>query len=179
MDAYHADIQRPDTNWLRTTRKAIAVGALVAAMISPASKTSAAASEQQPTTPAESCQWSNKDGQRQPPVNVSPVTVRVDGSCDPDPSAPIGIYPTAKQEGNPTDIVNTNDKLTVQCYVSNGEPIQDARDDITQNGQHIASSNVWLKVRTPRGITGEVSETWAGFPGIATLSSLGIRECTK
>lgn len=186
MDAFRADIQKPDTNWLRTTaRRAVAITALTAAIVGPTDKAGATGPTPTPKAgantakaqPSANCQWANIEGRRQFPTNTNPVTVRVDGSCDPDPSAPIGIYPSAKQAGQPLALVHTGDELTVQCYVSNGELIKDVRDSTTAGDQNIGSSSVWLKVQSPDGTVGKIPETWTGFPGIAVMASLGIREC--
>jgi hypothetical protein len=170
----------PGERWYLRGGRALVVGALTLKLltacssddspagVTPSGAPSAAAlpSAEAPPSPDESkpsdivCAWDNKDGKRQPFISHEPLTVRVDGRCDGDPEAPIGIYPQASQTGDSVDRVVTGESFIVQCVIADGGYIQDLQE---------RGSKDWLWGETPRGKIGALPVAYAGFPDTSQI----------
>lgn len=75
--------------------------------------------------------------------------VVVDGACDPDPSAPVGIYPEATQQAQSIDQVETGDVLEAECVQNDGQERANTQE----------KSTAWVRVSTDNG-TGMIPEVW-------------------
>lgn len=96
------------------------------------------------------CEWSAENPK--PPIASDPLVIEVDGRCDRDPDAPVGVYPRASQIGQSIFRVFNGDQVEVICY-EEGQTIQDLNSN---------SSEAWLLVDNGES-QGFMPEVYAGF----------------
>jgi hypothetical protein len=158
-------IRGPEASYSRPIRLFASAGALLLA--GSADKGSVV----RDVVPLSDCEWSQDHPDRPKQLHgVLNVIVIVDGTCDPDPEAPVGIYPQPNQTEAPSVAAAQNGEvLRAWCVELDGQFISDVR------GEEYGSAE-WHGVTTTSGIAGFIPKVWDRYAVVPGLEPCGKDE---